>query len=73
MTEDQRCFGFPHVVDVQEMTLEAWREKRDTELVTEMRLWCCRNVNPKDWLHDPNHRYEFRHLEDAVRFRLTWL
>jgi hypothetical protein len=73
MTEIARAFSFPHAVNAQEKILEAWRENRDLELETDMRLWCIRNVDPNDWLHDPAHRYEFRSIEDAVRFQLTWL
>ena len=73
MTETQGHFSFPHVVNARDRIDEAWIRHRDIELERDMRLWCCRNVGIDDWLHDPNHRYEFRHIEDAVRFQLTWL
>lgn len=72
MTDSERCFEFPHVVNAQATVLEAWREDKDTELIIGMRQWCRKNVGADDWLHDPSYRFEFRHLEDAVRFELTW-
>lgn len=73
MTETKRCLSYPYVVDAYARVMEAWGKDDDLELASRMRQWCCRNVPNDDWLHDINYKFEFRHLEDAIRFRLTWL